>query len=290
MYKPRLTSPAVNPAGPDQKKLSPIAAVREQLTATRIRPDNTRLDQLDRTYSPQVSKPGSHFFSLPIELHNPIYGYLIPERIHIAPCEEDKCGFEPWALVSISRQFRCEIRRIAYPPTPIDLHLPNHESVRAYKTWIQGLPEGLEALIRHLSINHYVDINWKADGPVSERAFEREDRQNREWERSERKELGMSEEMLELYEPKPSLADFFDIEGEWVIRWLKYNFMGDCNDMPPLQHTLAEVETHRAASNNTVAGLGKDGVQRLVASYLTNRWKYCPIIEESKYKDSEGDE
>ncbi|KAL8641324.1 MAG: hypothetical protein Q9226_008651 [Calogaya cf. arnoldii] len=127
-----------------------------------------------------VPIPKYSFFSLPLELRDEIYAHLIPNRIHIAPPNDFQCEphwarqgpmIKPWALVSVSRQIRYEVRSIAYPPTPINIHLCDKASITAYRTWLGGLPE---MSLRHIGINEYVDIDWAPDGPVPLRPQELE--------------------------------------------------------------------------------------------------------------------
>ncbi|KAL8879774.1 MAG: hypothetical protein Q9192_008163, partial [Flavoplaca navasiana] len=122
---------------------------------------------------PETPTPKFLFFSLPPELRDKIYGYLVPNRIHTAPplelqrpywaspCYEEG-DIRNWGLIFVSRQFRLEIRQIAYSPTPIDIHLSDNESITAYKTWAKGLPTGV--LLRHIGIDEIADIDWMPDG------------------------------------------------------------------------------------------------------------------------------
>ncbi|KAI4264314.1 MAG: hypothetical protein L6R42_000571 [Xanthoria sp. 1 TBL-2021] len=139
---------------------------------------STWLDGLNRIDPQRVSTPKPTFFSLPAELRNQIYKHLIPNRIHISPPQDvqEQICTKPWALVSVSRKFREEVRAVTYPPTPIDIYLSELVETVAYETWIEGLPEGLEESIRHIGIDQYVDSNWITDGPVPEQPHERSDR------------------------------------------------------------------------------------------------------------------
>ncbi|KAI4267371.1 MAG: hypothetical protein L6R38_008284 [Xanthoria sp. 2 TBL-2021] len=244
--------------------------------------------------------PKCAFFLLPRELRDDIYSYLIPNRIHIAPPYDLRIqgDIKPWALASVSRQFRLEIRNIAYPPTPVNFHLGDDASITAYKTWIQGLPEGLEASLRHISIDEFVDINWEPDGPVPERPLETEDRCDRASYKADWIKSGKPREMVELYrlsrpqfaERRPQLAECFSYAGDWVLRWLQYTIEMDGNRMDPLERTLAWMEARRKRSDTPVAGLGKNGVRRLVRNYLANRCFYLLQFKNEEYEESETSE
>ncbi|KAL8774346.1 MAG: hypothetical protein Q9209_001097 [Squamulea sp. 1 TL-2023] len=88
--------------------------------------------QTGRDFLPSTSNYS--FFSLPPELRNQIYEYLIPIRIHISATYEveDHRRTKPWALIRVFQQFRAGIHTIVYPRTPIDIHLSNYEMKMAF--------------------------------------------------------------------------------------------------------------------------------------------------------------
>ncbi|KAL9042895.1 MAG: hypothetical protein Q9180_000253 [Flavoplaca navasiana] len=217
-----------------------------------------------RSQPENVSQPTSagSFFSLPIELRNEIYRYLRPQRIHIAPpfnVQEDH-HTKPWALIAVCRQLRDESRAVAYPETPIDIYLSELSKTTAYETWIDGLHEGLEASIRHIGIDGFIDIDWVHDGPMPERPQDRR-------KRLEFEHLTDVERLYGGHRKPRTCANCDDYMGDWKVRWLYH-----CNQGADFRtetiYDLLDVMDERITKLNTpMGGLGKDGIRTLVASY-----------------------
>lgn len=232
----------------------------------------TWLDGLNRIDPQKLSTPKPTFFSLPAELRVQIYEHLIPNRIHICPPQDvqEQSRTKPWALVSVSRQFREEVRAVTYPPTPIDIYLSELVETMAYETWIEGLHEGLEESIRHVGIDQFVDINWFPDGPVPERPHERRERLYYEYVTDNGNNCRLDE--LVAWELENSE---FDI-GDWAIRWLQHVDGKENIREDMLQDALYEMEKRTTGSSTAMVGLGKNGVRDLVASYPASRWERFP--------------
>ncbi|KAL8880645.1 MAG: hypothetical protein Q9192_007974 [Flavoplaca navasiana] len=251
-------------------------------------------------YPAQDSSIRPSLFSLPLELRFQIYRYLVPNRIHICPAQKiRKVPFKPWlvnekikpwALASVSRQLRSEIRMIVYPQTVIEVRLRDNLQDRleflphqAYNVWIEGLHEDVAASIKHLVIDETVNIDWKPDGPVPERPIERakrerlqrlHDMEERGEELAEREILFLKGEEGEkdtdpLFEG-PAVVVVDNWEATWLEhkpRWLIHPTPGDDNRVDRIEDELRNIEMLRQVFNPTVAGLGKAGIQDLVAAF-----------------------
>ncbi|KAL8979218.1 MAG: hypothetical protein Q9205_005396 [Flavoplaca limonia] len=239
-------------------------------------------------------------FSLPLELRFEIYRYLVPNRIHICPARKfRKVPFKPWlvnekikpwALASVSRQLRSEIRMIVYPQTVIEVRITDDLQDRleflphqAYNVWIRGLHEDVAASIKHLVIDNTVNIDWKPDGPVPERPIERAKRERlqRLHDMEEKgEELAQWEtKLLKDEEDEKDTDPLFDgsavvVVGNWEAtwlehkpRWLVHPICEDDNRVDRVQDELRNLEMLREVFNPAVAGLGKAGIEDLVASF-----------------------
>ncbi|KAI4257647.1 MAG: hypothetical protein L6R42_005522 [Xanthoria sp. 1 TBL-2021] len=192
----------------------------------------------------KVSTPKPTFFSIPIEVRFQIYRHLKPRRIHIAPPSDvqEYRRTKPWALISVSRQFRTE-------------------------TWIDGLHEGLEVSLRHLVINEFIDISWIPDGPVAERDSERQERLEREDIIDKQNKARTIQELLEWPGELPEFDIITLTRDDWEIRWLQFQH-GEANyTVGALEYKLGMIEDRRARSSTAKSGWGKDGVRDLAASF-----------------------
>ncbi|KAL8653342.1 MAG: hypothetical protein Q9226_003887 [Calogaya cf. arnoldii] len=213
------------------------------------------------------SQPKLTFFSLPKEFRDMVYGFLKPpKRIHIRPpahVQKAARRIRPWALISVSRQFRTEVRTLLYPKTPIEVYFESYEGALAYNTWIDGLHDGLEASLRHLVINDFVEINWIPDDPVSERM--------KRWEN------GLFEEDSEESDTDNQVTD---VMGNWEVQWLQYESDGmnwritGMQDM--LEKMLEKREDRRGQSGTAVSGWGEDGLRDLAASFSSSGLDHWP--------------
>ncbi|KAL8845928.1 MAG: hypothetical protein Q9221_008941 [Calogaya cf. arnoldii] len=199
-----------------------------------------------------VSIPKYSFFSLPLELRNEIYGYLIPTRIHIA-APEDLQSQSEWIADTRALDGECKSARLR-----INIYLPDETSIKAYETWIGSLPE---ISLRHSSIDEYVDIDWAPDGPVPLRPQEKADLYDRE----------SKETWGYRSSNPPDFGDTFNYLGDWEMRWLQYDRWWECSAMDDLKDLLSTANDRMARLSNAVAGLDADDVRRLVARYSTNR-------------------
>ncbi|KAI4267373.1 MAG: hypothetical protein L6R38_008286 [Xanthoria sp. 2 TBL-2021] len=217
----------------------------------------------------KVSTPKPTFFSISIEVRFQIYRHLKPRRIHIAPPSnvQEYRRTKPWALVSVSRQFRTEVRTLLYPPTPLEIYFRCYTSKLGYQTWIDGLHEGLEVSLRHLVINEFIDINWIPDGPVAERPSEWQERLVREDIIDKRNKARTIQELLEWPGELPEFDIITHTRDDWEIRWLQFHH-GEANyTMGALEYKLEMIEDRRARSSTAISGWGKDGVRDLAASF-----------------------
>ncbi|KAL8976238.1 MAG: hypothetical protein Q9205_007715 [Flavoplaca limonia] len=224
--------------------------------------------QQQRSQPEYVSQPTSagSFFSLPLELRNEIYGYLRPIRVHIAPpfyVQEDH-HTKPWALIAVCRQFRDESRAVAYPETPIDIYLSELAETTAYETWIDGLHQGLEASIRHIGIDEFVDIDWIHDGPMPERPQERRKRLELEYLMDIERNYG-GEDMCERH------FDYDDYTGDWKVRWLQSKNGNHDSRKETVSDILDVMEEQITNLSIPMGGFGRDGIRKLVASYPASR-------------------
>ncbi|KAL9042898.1 MAG: hypothetical protein Q9180_000256 [Flavoplaca navasiana] len=230
----------------------------------------------------ETPTPKFPFFSLPPELRDMIYGYLVPNRIHIAPPLElrrpywaspsyEQGDIRTWGPIFVSRQFRLEMRQIAYSPTPIDIHLSDRESIKAYQTWVKGLSE--ETLLRHIAIDEIVDIDWMPDGCVQLRPREIQERCYRQRANSA---------ALPFFFP-----GFSERAGDWAIRWPKWDLDEDVMTMRSLPLALRKVDYRKAQSGATVTGLNKNEIRYLVDIYLVSRIFRLPQFADDNYEVSE---
>ncbi|KAI4229290.1 MAG: hypothetical protein LQ349_006407, partial [Xanthoria aureola] len=240
---------------------------------------------------PQPSQAKFPFFSLPPEICFHIYGYLAPNRIHILPNAKarkvpykpwlDNEKVHPWALASVSRQFRAEIRFIVYAVSVIEIHLRGKyeskyesEARAAYRAWITNLHEELAARIKHLVLDDLVNIDWKPDGPVPERPMEiaRREMMQRLREKDERGENLLEIEAITwdpLFEG-PAVIVVGNWEARWVEHFPRWETNSEAEDetrVERIRDELRDIEMAREAVGEAVVGLGKAGIRGLVAAY-----------------------
>ncbi|KAL8789419.1 MAG: hypothetical protein Q9213_001176 [Squamulea squamosa] len=222
------------------------------------------------------------FFSLPPELRREIYEYLAPIRIHISSTldDQERRHTKPWPLVRVSQQFRAEIRTVVYPHTPIDIHLSSYEMKMAFDIWITNLDEAVAASIKHLSINEFVDIDWKPDGPVLERPEERAERAERL-----RQEYG-----CEWPPESPEFCQLMEDHGPWEVLWLQWRPEGSNYMIEVLEDVLLDINEGNVKSGDFSAGLGKEGILALVRAYCHRRWDDGPDEDDEEYGDGEEDD
>ncbi|KAL9632980.1 MAG: hypothetical protein Q9204_003585 [Flavoplaca sp. TL-2023a] len=198
------------------------------------------------------------FFSLPPEIRNIIYEYLVPIRVHISPPSAEMIHIKafnpwslasiaersppkPWTLASVSRQFRAELRSIAYPRTQIDIQSDHRD---AYKTWIKGLDENLAASIYHLRIDDWIEIDRMPENAIAEfewgygffRLLRTENRYCRQ------------------------------TVGKWEIAWLRYIEYDDFSRLEFMEQTVDNMKD-RLESSAAMAGLGEQNIRDLVKSH-----------------------
>ncbi|KAL8774348.1 MAG: hypothetical protein Q9209_001099 [Squamulea sp. 1 TL-2023] len=246
-----------------------------------------------KTMEPLAANPKHDLFFLPPELRYQVYWYLLPDRIHISPpsdvqweieCRNDRNriingldGLIPdiWALILVSRQFRSEIRSIAYPHTNIEIHLAsehlnNSEEKLAYEAWIGGLKNCTGICIPHLSLDEFVDIHWNPAPPASEHSGEKVVREEREevmqkQEEYRDKQRGWGPDCERLIQ---------DIDGWWV-HWQKPNY-NDEDEMERdqlVRDTLRSINAKRDKSGSAMVGLQVEDIRDLVGSFCTFVWR-----------------
>ena len=240
---------------------------------------NSQQQQSQSKYVFQPTSAGS-FFSLPIELRNQIYGYLRPKRIHIAPSFDVKREHDtkPWALIAVCCQLRDEVRAVAYPETPIDIYLSELSETIAYETWINGLHEGLEASIRHIGIDQFVDIDWIHDGPMPERPQERRKRLELEYRMDMRRNC-RPEELYRWDCETPDIDSCDEYMGDWKMRWLQRNNQSKDYREEIISDVLDVMEEWITRLKTPIGGFGKDGIRKLVASYPASLFDPCACEE-----------
>ncbi|KAL8879893.1 MAG: hypothetical protein Q9198_002583 [Flavoplaca austrocitrina] len=193
------------------------------------------------------------FFSLPPELRQEIYTYLIPDRIHISlprtPWHEISY-VRPWSPVALSKEFRHEMRKIAYSNTPITIYLCNDTCINGFKTRCRVLERSPIVAAYNGLIHHYPS-------------------------------------RLPLVFPES-----FKSKGDWVIRWLMFDLEDYDNDMKGLHWALECVIRRNTDAGTLVAGLDRNDVRYLAnSSYLANRKYHDPRYENEDYVvSSDSDE
>ncbi|KAL8789402.1 MAG: hypothetical protein Q9213_001159 [Squamulea squamosa] len=196
-------------------------------------------------------------FSVPPEIRLEIYKYLAPTRIRISSVYDYLRGSDkPWALASVSRQFRYELRHATY--SRVVLHVDTGKAVKeageAYEVWLNGFDERFGPLIRRLAIDRLVDIEYMPDA--------RFDSGPKTWQ-----ETWIS---LEL-EGWDSIST--ETIGDWEIRyriwqWPEPEITSD-RHIGAIKEVLATIDKRigKRKVNTAVIGLGRENVRRLVAAY-----------------------
>ena len=199
---------------------------------------------------------------------------------------------------------------IVYPRTVIEVRLTDNLQDlleylphQAYNVWIEGLHEDVAASIRHLVIDNNVNIDWKPDGPVTERPIEKAKRERlqRLHDMEERGEelaqwatiLLKDEEDEKDTDPLfegPAVVVVGNWEATWLEhkpRWLVHPTREDDIRVDRVRDELRNVEMLREVLDPTVAGLGKAGIQDLVAAFWGNdpRDDLCDAYESEGNKD-----
>ncbi|KAL8836570.1 MAG: hypothetical protein Q9176_006207 [Flavoplaca citrina] len=246
----------------------------------------------------RTSRPKVTFFSLPFELRLQVYGHVKPRRIHIAPPDDVQETFnkrtKPWGLAFSSPQARAEVRTLFYPSTPIEIYFECYNSALAYQTWIHGLHEGLEASLRHVVFDQFVDINWIPDGPISKRPTEWRQRLQREHNSRLQNKAKTLQELLECQPDDDSETTIItETEGDWEIRWLKYSLEGDNQTIEVVEDKLEQIMDRRKRSTSAVPGLGENAVRDLAASFVASGLEYWAEAQYEEYDEEyagEGDE
>ncbi|KAL9632979.1 MAG: hypothetical protein Q9204_003584 [Flavoplaca sp. TL-2023a] len=154
---------------------------------------------------------------------------------------------------------------------------------QAYNVWIGVLHENVAASIKHLIINTTVNIDRKPDGPVPERPNERAKRERlqrlhdmeergeelAQWQNKLLKDGKDKKDTDPLFEG-PAVVVVGNWEATWLEqkpRWLVHPTREDDNRVDRVQDELRNVELLRELLNPTVAGLGKAGIQDMVAAF-----------------------
>ncbi|KAL8883166.1 MAG: hypothetical protein Q9192_007397, partial [Flavoplaca navasiana] len=156
-------------------------------------------------------------------------------------------------------------RAVAYPETPIDIYLSELSETTAYETWIDGLPKGLEASIRHIGIDEFVYIDWIHDGPMPERPIDRRKRLEIE----SLMDIERNHGLEQLYEWN---FDYDDYMGDWKVRWLQRKNGNHGSREETVSDMLDVMEERITKSNIPMGGFGKDGIRKLVASYPASQF------------------
>lgn len=239
---------------------------------------------------PHPSTAKYTFFSLPAELRCLIYGYLSPQRVHIADARTDWPGLwftcdylrnsrtRPWALTSVSSQFRAEIRSFVYPRTPIVIHMRSSEMRESFKIWLEGLDEGLASSIHHLGINGYIEFNYLPNGPIVEQPLHWVERQYQEW----------------AYEPweESDVCEEKDTFGDWGIKWLQYPYNVPTLREDRMDAAIYGIKAFLEHPSTAMIGLGKDNIRRLVTAYGGSCYEGLPVqaIGDCEEAEQEGEE
>ncbi|KAL8979217.1 MAG: hypothetical protein Q9205_005395 [Flavoplaca limonia] len=225
-----------------------------------IRPQVVRQDPEVVTSTSYTTNGKCTFFSIPREIRNIIYEYLVPIRVHISPPSAEMThikAFNPWnlasiaqrsppkiwTLASVSRQFRAELRSIVYPRTQIDVHLQSgHKD--AYRTWIKGLDENVAASIYHLRIDDWIEVDRMPENAIPEfdwgygffRLLRTDNRYCRQ------------------------------TIGKWEIAWLRYIEYDDFSRLNFMEQMVEDMKD-RLENSAARAGLGKQNIRDLVKSH-----------------------
>lgn len=249
-----------------------IASKKDGLSADADVTLSSGVQRLDiNTTTTDTTLPKRTFFSLPPEIRNMVYGYLIPIRVHIYQPDAQTISIKafnpwrlasiaqksppkPWTLISVSRQFRAEIRSVVYPRTHIDIHLQwNYKMKDAYETWIEGLDEGVAGSIRHLRIDDWIEIDRMPDSSVAD--FE--------W--------GYGFFGLR----GTDLRYCRQTRGNWEIAWLRYIEFDEFSRLGFMEKTICDMEDHLEIPIAMV-GLGKKNIRKLVNAHCRCRRNLDP--------------
>ncbi|KAL8918350.1 MAG: hypothetical protein Q9172_005461 [Xanthocarpia lactea] len=215
--------------------------------------------------NPSVPTSAFGFFSLPVELRREIYSYLIPTAVHVSPSRRDLEGSNtPWALASVSRQFRDEIRQTVYGRATIKIHIDTALAMRIkpaqfYEAWIDGLGEGFVPLVKHLVIDRAGGVELESKPGVeapkaSEQQFVSIRLAGCAW---KRKFMGMLEKCGKCKHCRKHHI------GPWQIRWRgSYNI-----DAVKRMLTAIITRNENWGRDIKVTGLGKEDIRRLVTAY-----------------------
>ncbi|KAL8908799.1 MAG: hypothetical protein Q9171_005299 [Xanthocarpia ochracea] len=209
---------------------------------------------------PSVPTPAFGFFSLPFEMRREIYSYLIPTAVHVSPSRRSLEGSDtPWALASVSRRFRDEIRQTMYGRSTIHIHIGTALAMRTkppqfYEAWIDGLGEGFVPLVKHLVIDRAGGVGLDGAPKAREQQFVSIRLAGCA---SKRKFMGMLEKSRKCKHCRKHHI------GPWEIRWRgSYNI-----DAFKRMLTAIITRNENWGRDIKVTGLGKEDIRRLVTAY-----------------------
>ncbi|KAL8664511.1 MAG: hypothetical protein Q9168_007894 [Polycauliona sp. 1 TL-2023] len=197
--------------------------------------------------------PSCGFFSLPTELRQMIYDYLIPTaRIPIDKYIIDQSD-SPWNLLFVSREFHQELRLEISARVIISIQtriIPLEDAIVGPHPYDPATLANLSypgPPIQHLIINRNTQIQLLPCQPKAEQ------------------ELKKSHSCLDYLEEHDERV------GDWRIRWICSRF-GIWESMigpriRTIKMVLADINSRAAKSETAITGLSKENVVRLVAAY-----------------------
>ncbi|KAI4266003.1 MAG: hypothetical protein L6R38_009014 [Xanthoria sp. 2 TBL-2021] len=215
------------------------------------------------TAKPKPDKPIFPFLNLPAELRLQIYSHILPKSVRISPARPNlERSMHPWALTFVSRAIRDEVLSVLYSNAVFHLGFHGAETgflrletmTEAYVSWIEQLDEALGALVKHLVIDFEVEVRKKTIG-IKKTDDSREEESPRRLD--EIAYFGYHGGWARFGSGQRKLRDEV---GEWEVFWRTEEVRAAKKEC--LLGVLRAID-----SQETVVGLGKEGIRGLVAAY-----------------------
>ncbi|KAL8752550.1 MAG: hypothetical protein Q9199_005674 [Rusavskia elegans] len=215
------------------------------------------------TAKPNPDPPIFPFLNLPAELRLQIYSHVLPKSVRISPARPSlERSMHPWALTFVSRAIRDEVLSVLYSNAVFHLGFHGSETgffrletmTEAYVRWIEQLDVALGELVKHLVIDCEVEVRKKRVG-----IKKTNDNREQEWPRrlDEIANFGYHGGRARFGSGQRKLRDEV---GEWEVLWRTEEVRAAKREC--FLGVLRAID-----SQETVAGLGKEGIRGLVAAY-----------------------
>ena len=146
--------------------------------------------------------------------------------------------------------------------------------------------KGLEASLRHVVFDQFVDINWIPDGPISKRPTKRLQRLRRGYNTSmQNRAASFQDSSDDVSDAQTTVVT--ETEGNWQIRWLKHPLEGDNNAMEVVEDKLQQIFHRREVPTAAISGLGENAVRDLVGSFVASGLEYWT---EERYEEQHDED